>query len=86
MLGFYTVWDFLVSQTSFGNDSQDTTGGFNVIGTWARWRVVVDRVIVSQDGLWLILIEMDEAEPPGPSHDLEVWTDDPAAALLQQGH
>lgn len=78
--------DLLISQTKFGNDSQDTANGFNVIGTWVRWRGVVDRVIESQDGFWLILVEMDEPEFPGPSHDLEIWTDDPAAALLEQGH
>jgi hypothetical protein len=80
------VRDLLISQTKFGNDSQDTANGFNVIGTWVRWRGVVDRVIESQDGFWLILVEMDEPEFPGPSHDLEIWTDDPAAALLEQGH
>ncbi len=86
VLDFYVLRDTLIEETRFGNDSQDSVAGIDVIGTWARWRGVVDRVIESQDGLWLILVEMDEPEFPGPSHDLEVWTDDPAAALLEPGH
>ena len=86
VLDFYVLRETLIEETQFGKDSREYINGMAVIGTWARWRAVVDRVIESQDGLWLILVEMDEPEFPGPSHDLEVWTDDPAAALLEQGH
>jgi hypothetical protein len=38
-------------------------------------------VLSPQDGLWLNLLAMDEPGSEEPHHGLEVWSDNPAAAL-----
>jgi len=85
VLDFFRLRDTILEETESGRSGRGAVDSTAILGTWARWRGSVVRVLEPQTGLWLILVEMD---PPGvrsPSHDLEVWTDDDAAAQLTLG-
>lgn len=85
LLDFYWLRDNILAEPADGRLGNASVDSSDILGTWARWRGTVERVLEPQDGLWLILVEMDPEDVSSASHDLEVWTDDPAAAALVSG-
>lgn len=85
LLDFYWLRDNILAEAANGHPGNGSVDSSLILGSWARWRGTVDRVLAPQEGLWLILVEMDPQEAGIASHDLEVWTDNPAAADLVHG-
>lgn len=85
LLDFFRLRETILEETESGRSGRGTVDSSAILGTWARWHGSVVRVLEPQDGLWLILVEMDSPGAESPSHDLEVWADDPAAARLSPG-
>ncbi len=85
LLDFFRLRETILEETESGRSGRATVDSSAILGTWARWRGSVVRVMEPQEGLWLILVEMDPPGSESPSHDLEVWADDPAAAQLAAG-
>ena len=85
LLDFFRLRATILEETESARSGRDAVDSSDILGTWARWTGVVDRVLEPQEGLWLILVEMDPPGESSPSHDLEVWTDNPAATELAQG-
>jgi hypothetical protein len=85
LLDFFRLRDAILEETESGRAGRGVVDSSAILGTWARWRGSVVRVLEPQEGLWLILVEMDPPDAQSPSHDLEVWADDPAAARLSPG-
>ena len=85
LLDFFRLRDTILEETESGRSGRGIVDSSAILGTWARWHGSVVRVLEPQQGLWLILVEMDPPSAASPSHDLEVWADDPAAAGLMPG-
>ena len=85
LLDFFHLRATIMEETESARSGRAAVDSSAILGTWARWRGEVVRVMEPQQGLWLILVEMDPPGAASPSHDLEVWTDDPAAMSLAVG-
>lgn len=85
MLDFFRIRSTILEETESGRSGRGAVDSSAILGSWARWRGSVVRVLDPQPGLWLILVEMDPPGSSSPSHDLEVWSDDPLALQLTPG-
>ena len=84
-LDFDWLRDTITEESKSGRSGKRGVDTTDILGSWVRWSGRVDRVLEPQEGLWLVLVEMDGADESSASHDLEVWTDDGDVAGLAVG-